>query len=165
MSFQRLGEEVGLSPASVHERVRKLEQRGVLRGYHAELDARALGFDVTAFIGVSIHHPRGIEAIEQRLHEEPQVLESHHVTGGHTLLLKVRMRDTRELRDLIFRLRGFEGVERTETMVVLSTQREGHALPIEEAPRAHEASVLEANSGEGRKGKAAAKTKSGRTRG
>ena len=126
----KIGERVGLSAPSVVERVRKLESEGFVRGYHASLDARRLGFDITAFIGVSIGHPKGITFFEQQLGALEQVLECHHVTGEHTLLLKVKTRNTQSLEELIRVLRSIEGVERTETSVVLSTKVERPGISV-----------------------------------
>ncbi len=120
----KIGEKVGLSAPSVVDRVRKLESEGFITGYHAQLDARRLGMDITAFIGVSVGHTRGIAVFEQQLQHLPDVLECHHVTGGYTLLLKVKTHDTQSLEHLIRSLRSIEGVERTETSVVLSTKIE-----------------------------------------
>src|SRR5258706_12474534 len=78
----RLGEQVGLSAPSVIERVKKLEDSGVIRGYHAILDARRLGMDITAFIGVYVSHPRLIEAFEEEIDRIRDVLGCRHVTGG-----------------------------------------------------------------------------------
>ncbi len=125
----RLGEGVGLSAPSVLERVRKLEQAGVIRGYHALLDGHAVGLDVTAFIGVAINYPKNVAAIDAQVAVLPEVMECHHVTGGQTLLMKVRVKNTLALEDLISRIRVIDGVERTETMVVLST--------LTEHPRVH----------------------------
>lgn len=131
----RLGEAVGLSAPSVLERVRKLEQAGVIRAYEARLDPRAVGLDITAFVQVAINFPRNIAAFEKHVAEMPEVMECHHVTGGSTLLMKVRVRNTDALEALISRIRIIDGVERTETMVVLSTICE-HARVHLEAPEA-----------------------------
>jgi Lrp/AsnC family leucine-responsive transcriptional regulator len=120
----KIGEKVGLSAPSVVERVRKLETEGFIMGYHAQLDARRLGMDITAFIGVSIGHPEGIAIFERQLPQLHDVLECHHVTGSYTLLIKVKTRDTESLEALIRTLRSIEGVERTETSVALSTKVE-----------------------------------------
>ena len=93
-SLVKLGREVGMSAPSVMERIRKLEQAGVITGYSAIVDARRVGLDVTAFIGVSIDYPGRIDAFEQWVAEEPRVLECHHVTGGASLLLKVKCAST-----------------------------------------------------------------------
>lgn len=120
----KVGEKVGLSAPSVVERLRKLEAEGYILGYHALLDSRRLGMDITAFIGVSISHPQGIANFEQQLPQLPEVMECHHVTGGYTLLLKVKLRNTQALEGLIRKLRSIDGVERTETSVALSTKVE-----------------------------------------
>lgn len=124
ISLARIGDLVGLSAPSVIERIKKLEQGGAIRGYHAVLDSRRLGLDVTAFIGVVIDHPNAIEGFEEIVSSLEGVLECHHVTGQHTLLLKVKTQSTSSLESLIREIRSVRGVTRTETMVVLSTQSE-----------------------------------------
>ena len=119
-----IGQQVGLSPPSVLERIHKLEEAGVITGYVALLDARKLGRDIAAFIGVATERARDIARLEREMVAIGDVHECHHVTGAYTLILKVKTRDTESLEDLLERLRGCEGVARTETMVVLSTQTE-----------------------------------------
>ena len=120
----KIGQRVGLSAPAVIERIKKLEESGVITGYSALLDARKLGCDITAFIGVSISHPKSIHDVELQIESRAEVLECHHVTGSYTLLLKVKTASTTTLEELISHLRSIEGVARTETMVVLSTQAE-----------------------------------------
>ncbi len=93
----KLAEQVGLSAPSVIERVKKLEDGGIITGYHASVDARKLGKDVTAFIGVSIGHPRTLGMFEQIGRAARDVLECHHITGEHTVLLKVKTNNTASL--------------------------------------------------------------------
>ncbi len=124
LPLAKIGQVVGLSAPSVIERIKKLEDHGVILGYRALIDARRVGKDVTAFIGVSVGHPRRIEPFEKEVGSLPEVLECHHVTGHHTFLLKVKTRNTSTLESLIRAIRSIAGVERTETMVVLSTNIE-----------------------------------------
>ena len=126
----KLAEQVGLSAPSVIERVKKLEDSGIITGYHAAIDARKLGRDVTAFIGVSIGHPRTVNFFEESIAMMPDVLECHHVTGEHTVLLKVKTHSTATLEQLIRTIRLIEGVMRTETMVVLSTHTERTQISV-----------------------------------
>lgn len=119
-----IGSKVGLSAPAVVERIHKLEEAGVIRGYTALLDPRRVGRDVAAFIGVSTVAAGAIRAVEAAVLGIDDVLECHHVTGAHSLILKVRTRNTESLEQLIDRLRAIEGVVRTETMVVLSTHTE-----------------------------------------
>jgi Lrp/AsnC family leucine-responsive transcriptional regulator len=139
-SLAAIGEKVGLSAPAVVERIHKLEEAGVIIGYTAVLDARALGLDITAFIGLSCDRPRSIATLEAQVAAIDDVLECHHVTGVHSLMLKVKTRDTQSLELLIDRIRALDGVTRTETMVVLSTQAERSRLVLvgedeEESPR------------------------------
>ena len=143
ISLARIGDVVGLSAPSVIERIKKLELGGVIRGYHAALDSRRLGLDVTAFIGVMIDHPSSIEGFEERVASLEGVLECHHVTGEHTLLLKVKTRDTSTLEQLIRQIRSVPGVARTETMVVLSTHSERGQIPLGAHIAAHQAAEKE----------------------
>jgi Lrp/AsnC family leucine-responsive transcriptional regulator len=136
-SLKEIGAAVGLSAPSVMERVRKLESAGIIKGYHALLEARKVGLDISAFIGVSISNPPLLSAFEEWVDSISQVLECHHVTGSHTLLLKVKTRNTEDLERLISRVRSMEGVASTETMVVLSTHTERVEIalpPAEPAP-------------------------------
>src|SRR5262249_2294823 len=130
LPLAKIGQQVGLSAPSVIERIKKLEDNGVITGYYAILDARRLGNDVTAFIGVSISHPKLIGEFEKEIATLDGVLECHHVTGQHTLLLKVKTINTSSLEELISKIRSIEGVDRTETMVVLSTHTERTQIPL-----------------------------------
>jgi Lrp/AsnC family transcriptional regulator, leucine-responsive regulatory protein len=134
----KLGEQVGLSAPSVNERVKKLEDSGVISGYHASVDARRLGKDVTAFIGVSISHPKTIALFEEAVALLEDVLECHHVTGQHTVILKVKTENTSSLEQLISSIRSIEGVARTETMVVLSTHTERGTIAVHQNGDSHE---------------------------
>jgi Lrp/AsnC family leucine-responsive transcriptional regulator len=122
-TFAQIAQHVGLSPAAVHERVKKLEARGVITGYRAVVDPEKVGAGVSAFILVTqIAGPRGS-------------LES--------LMLKVRAESTRALEHLIWDIRALESVERTKTVVVLATEFEGRPV----APMASEVTLDQAQSG------------------
>jgi len=148
LPLAKIGERVGLSAPSVNERIRKLEESGVIRGYTAVLDARKLGKDITAFIGVFIEHPRLISKFERDLDRLEAVQECHHVTGQYTILLKLKADNTSRLEELIREIRSIEGVARTETSVVLSTYTEGLWLDLKAPEEDGEAGL-----DKGRKGK------------
>jgi Lrp/AsnC family leucine-responsive transcriptional regulator len=126
-----IGEKVGLRAPSVVERIHKLEEAGVITAYVAQLDARRLGNDVTVFIGVDTEHPRVLGQLERELTAIDDILECHHVTGVHTLMLKAKTRDTESLERLIDRIRSLDGVANTETSVVLSTHAERTRLALD----------------------------------
>jgi len=126
-----IGEKVGLPAPAVVERIHKLEEAGVVLRYTAILDPRKLGRDITAFIGASTDRPGAIDRVEAQVGAMDEVLECHHVTGGYTLMLKVKTRNTESLERLIDSVRSLDGVSRTETMVVLSTHTERSRIALE----------------------------------
>lgn len=134
LQLAKIGERVGLSAPSIAERIKKLEDSGIIRGYTAVLDARKLGKDITAFIGVFIEHPKLIKDFEREIDRMEDVQECHHVTGEHTVLLKAKVDNTSALEGLIRRIRSINGVMRTETSIVLSTYTEGLWLDLKERP-------------------------------
>lgn len=120
-----LAREVGLSQPAVAERIRKLEERGVITGYAARVDPAQLGVDVTAFIGVGIEHPRFFEAFNRKVKALAEVLECHRVAGEDSYLLKVKTPNTGSLdRLLVEVLRIIPGVTRTFTTIVLASVKE-----------------------------------------
>ncbi len=121
-----LARAVRLSQPAVAERIRKLEQAGVITGYKAQVDPAKLGIDITAFIGVSIEHPRYFEEFARIVLGLPEVQECHRVAGHDSYLLKVRTANTQALDVLLVEtLRTIAGVTRTHTTIVLSSIKEG----------------------------------------
>jgi Lrp/AsnC family leucine-responsive transcriptional regulator len=125
-----IAEEVDLSAPAVMERVKKLESGGIIKGYQALLDAKKVGKDITAFIGVSINHQRDIDNFAAQMLRYPDVLECHHVTGDESFILKVKSANTGSLEKLLGEIRSVEGVTRTVTKVVLSTAKESQTLDL-----------------------------------
>ena len=127
-----VGREVGLSTAAVHERIRKLERAGVIRGYAALLDPHLAGCDLLAFVEVFIDHPTHEPAFFEAIADMSQIQECHRVTGAATCLLKVRVADRHALQRLILdRINAMSGVRGTETVVVLSTTKETPRLHLD----------------------------------
>jgi Lrp/AsnC family leucine-responsive transcriptional regulator len=132
-----LARAVGLSQPAVAERIRKLEERGVITGYAARVDATKLGIDVAAFIGVGIEHPKFFEGFTKKVKGLDEVLECHRVAGEDSYLLKVKTRNTRTLDHLLVEvLRTIPGVTRTQTTIVLASIKEDTF--VEAAPAAEE---------------------------
>lgn len=134
VSLRDIARLVGLSSPSVVDRIRKLENKGILKGYRAIVDAKRVGKDITAFIGVSVSHPQQIVDFEQEIAKVRDVLECHHVTGEHTFMLKVKTENTSNLENLISRIRSIPGVTRTLTSVVFSTPIEKTQLYFNPQP-------------------------------
>ena len=120
-----LAKEIGLSQPATAERIRKLEERGIILGYAARVDATKLGKDVTAFIGVSIEHPKYFDAFAKKVLAHPDVLEAHRVAGADSYLLKVKTENTSSLDKLLVEeLRTIAGVTRSHTTIVLASVKE-----------------------------------------
>jgi Lrp/AsnC family leucine-responsive transcriptional regulator len=125
LSQAEIARRVGLSTAAVNERLRKLEQGGVIRGWTVRVDPAAVGAHITAFVEVFIEHPRFEPAFLAHVLELAEVPECHHITGEFSLLLKVRVADMAALRRLLLQeLASHEGVRQTRTVMVLSTAKE-----------------------------------------
>lgn len=126
-TYADVAARVGLSASAVHDRVRKLEQQGVIRGYSAVVDPEALGLSVTALIAASPLDPRQPDDLPDRVAEFPEVEDCFSVAGEANYVLKVRTHTTTELEDLIRRLREKANVT-TRTTIALSIPFERRAL-------------------------------------
>jgi Lrp/AsnC family leucine-responsive transcriptional regulator len=122
---------VGLAPSAVLERIRKLESRGVIKGYAALVDPHALDQSMLAFIAVRSEQAPGDDSVSRALAACPEVLELHHVAGDDCYLLKVRARDAEHIGQLLrHRFGRIPGVRSTRTTIVLETVKETPRLPV-----------------------------------
>jgi Lrp/AsnC family leucine-responsive transcriptional regulator len=120
-TYTEIGKAVGLSAASVHERVHRLETRGVIRGYSAEVDPELLGLGVLSLVSVLPSDSMDAAATEAALAAIPEIETAWSVAGEDSHLLVVRTRSIAELSDVLQRLQAVDGVARTRTSVVLAT--------------------------------------------
>jgi len=126
-----IAKRVGLSAAAVNERLKKLEQAGVIRRYVAIVDPKAVGSALTAFVEVFIEHPRHEPRFIEQILKLDEVQECHHITGEFSLLIKLRVHDIDALQNLLLeRLNALEGVRQTRTVMVLSTLKDEPYVPI-----------------------------------
>ena len=131
-TWAELGTLLGLSAPSAADRVRKLEEHGVIRGYAAIIDPAAVGHPLTAYVSVSLSSHRNRAAFLRGIEKMAQVAECHHVAGDDDYLLKVRCRGTQDLDHLLaHELKDKLGVARTRTTIVLSTAKESVRVPID----------------------------------
>jgi Lrp/AsnC family transcriptional regulator, leucine-responsive regulatory protein len=132
LPFAELGRRVGLSTPAAAERVRRLEESGVIEGYEARINPRALGLEVTAFVRIRV---TGAETLARKLSklagELPEVLECHRCTGDESFIMKVRVASVAHLERLIDRLTPF-GM--TSTALVLSSPVERRLGPVDAGP-------------------------------
>jgi Lrp/AsnC family leucine-responsive transcriptional regulator len=131
--YAELGAEVGMSGPSAHERVKKLEARGAIRGYAAILDPAAVGFGILAFTWITQAPGTAATDLTDDLAAIPEIEECHHITGEADYLIKVRARDTRDLERILRQVQATRHVFTTETDVVYSSgfERRPLRLPIE----------------------------------
>jgi Lrp/AsnC family leucine-responsive transcriptional regulator len=127
-----LAEEVGLSIPAVSERMRKLEEHGILEGVYAKLDPKLVGLDVAVFITVTVESSSKYPEFLRAAQAHPEVMEIHAITGDGSHLVKARTWNTSTLERLLSQIQQWPGVKQTRTNVVLSTYKETAALPIEE---------------------------------
>lgn len=130
LSLSEVAEMVGASVPTVSDHVKKLEADGVVRGYHAVLDPKACGFDVTAFIFVDIESSMAYDTFRKQCRTRKDILEVHAITGTASHLMKVRVANTDALEQLLSTIQRWKGVTRTHTNVVLSTHKESTNLPL-----------------------------------
>jgi Lrp/AsnC family transcriptional regulator, leucine-responsive regulatory protein len=135
---QDIAKRVKLSQPSVAERIHKLEAQGVITRYVARVDPQLLGKDITAFVGVSVGHPKYFDEFARKVASLADIQECHRVAGIDSYMLKIRTENTRSLdRLLVEQIRTIPGVTRTHTTLVLSSIKEETAvLANVPAPRA-----------------------------
>lgn len=134
LSNVELARAVHLSPPATHARLRRLENEGCIRQYAAVLDREKTGFDLLCFIHVSLqmHQLEQVEKFREATRQMPEVLECHHITGEYDYLLKVALRNRKDLeRFLVDRLTPIPGVGRIHTSLVLTEVKATMALPLE----------------------------------
>jgi Lrp/AsnC family transcriptional regulator, leucine-responsive regulatory protein len=129
----QLSKDVGLSPAPTLERVKKLEQSGIIESYHAQISREKVGLGVLTFVQVTLkgHQKSIIESFVNKINSVPEIIECHHVTGSCDFLLKVIAKDITNYQQLIMdTINEIEVVSSTQTMVILQTIKNSKVLPI-----------------------------------
>ncbi|HTO22187.1 MAG TPA: Lrp/AsnC family transcriptional regulator [Spirochaetia bacterium] len=125
LSNAEIAEKVGLTVSSVHERVKKLERRGIIKGYVAVVDPDKLGKQLLAFVRLTVgSHEEAAGPIGQLCQAEPDILECHNVAGEDCYILKVRAEGPKQLERLLSAIRGGTDTSRSVTNIVLSTHKE-----------------------------------------
>ncbi|HLX12401.1 MAG TPA: Lrp/AsnC family transcriptional regulator [Bacteroidota bacterium] len=121
---------VDLSIPSVSERLRKLEEAGIITGYFARVDPRKVGRDITAYIFVKVDSSKHYGAFVEHAGSMDEIIECHAITGDGSHLLKIRTVDTASLEKLLAKIQSWNGVTGTQTNLVLSTTKETAFLKL-----------------------------------
>ncbi len=130
LSLSDIAERLGTSVPTISEHVKKLEADGIIREYTTVLDPASCGFDVTAFIFVDLDTSVHYDAFRRQCRTRKEILECHAITGTASHMLKVRVRTTSALEQLLSAIQQWKGVSKTLTNVVLSTHKETTNLPL-----------------------------------
>lgn len=129
----QLSKDVGLSPAPTLERVKKLEQIGFIKSYHAVLDAERLGLGVSTFVKVSLknHNKASIDKFVAAIEDVEEITECHHTTGSCDFMLKVVAEDISSYQQLMLeKVTNIEDIQDIESMIILSTLKNSRSLPV-----------------------------------
>lgn len=122
MPFLEIARECGISGAAIHQRIRKLDEAGVILGSRLIVEPRMLGFDVCAYIGIRLESPKDLDKTQEALKSIPEIVECHFITGSYSLFVKAYCLDNDHLMSVINSIQSIPGVSSTETKVSL---REG----------------------------------------
>src|SRR5690625_2111095 len=116
-AFTDIAKRLDISAGTVHVRVRKMEEAGIITGSTLNLNYKKLGYTFVAYVGIYLKKTSQTKFVIQRIGEIPNVVEAHVPTGKYNIFCKIRAKDTDHARKVIYKLDDIEGVSRTETMV------------------------------------------------
>jgi len=129
----QLAQEIGLSPAPTLERVKKLEQSGIIKSYHALINHGSVGLGVSTFVMVSLkgHNKENMERFIKAIASIPEIVECHHVTGQADFILKIICADIPAYQNLMLeKVSNIEVVDNMQSMVILSTFKDSKVVPL-----------------------------------
>lgn len=135
MPFLEIARECGISGATIHQRIRKLDESGVILGSRLIVDPKTLGFDVCAYIGIRLQDPQYLDATVEKLKQIPEIVECHFITGNFNILVKLYCLDNEHLMKTIFDgIVRIQGISTTQTYISLfeAFQRQVNVDFIEE---------------------------------
>lgn len=138
MRRSELAEAVGLSIPSVSERLEKLEARGVIRGFTTIVDLKKLGYDIIAFIRITMDSSKHYASLIQHVQKEDEITECYSITGEGSHLIKAVVSDTGALEQLLARIQSWTGVTGTQTSIVLSEIKKSNRINSQKAMKSLE---------------------------
>ena len=119
-AYTDIAKEIHVSGGTVHVRMRKLYEMGIVRGSHLEIDHAKLGYDITAFLGIYLNKSSLYDEVSEELKQIPEVVGAHYTTGNYSIFAKIICKDTNHLRDVLHdKIQKIEGIQRTETFISL----------------------------------------------
>lgn len=127
--YTEIAKKVYVSGGTVHVRMKKMEELGVVKGTTLQLDYAKLGFDVTCFLGIYLEKSSLYDVVVEKLKDIPEVVKIHYTTGNYNIFIKIHCRDTNHLREVLHdKIQKVDGIDRTETFISLD---ESMSRPIQ----------------------------------
>ncbi|MGL1885633.1 MAG: Lrp/AsnC ligand binding domain-containing protein [Reichenbachiella sp.] len=127
--YTEIAKKVYVSGGTVHVRMKKLEEMGIVKGTTLQLDYTKLGFDVTCFLGIYLQRSSLYDSVVESLKSIPEIVRIHYTTGNYNIFIKIHCRDTNHLREVLHdKIQKVEGIDRTETFISLD---ESMSRPIQ----------------------------------
>jgi Lrp/AsnC family transcriptional regulator for asnA, asnC and gidA len=132
LPYTEIGKRVFVSGGTVHVRMKKLEQMGIVKGSQLVIDPAKLGWDISAFLGIYLDKSSLYEQVATELENIPEVVNIHYTTGIYSIFLKIVCRDTGHLREILHdKIQKVNGIQRTETFISLE-ERINRSIPLAE---------------------------------
>lgn len=125
--YTEIAKKVYVSGGTVHVRMRKMEEMGIVRGTTLNMDYSKLGYDITAFLGIYLERGSLYNEVVDELKKVPEVVKIHYTTGNYSIFIKIHCRDTKHLREVLHdKIQKIEGIVRTETLISLEESLNRH---------------------------------------
>ena len=119
--YAELGKKLFVSGGTIHVRIKKLEELGIVKGKKLKIDLKLLGYDITAFIGIFLEKSSLYDVVAKELEKIPEIIRVNYTTGNYSMYLEVVCKDINQLRNVLHDgLQKIKGIERTETLISLS---------------------------------------------
>ncbi len=127
MPYTEVAKKVFVSGGTVHVRMRKLEEMGIVKGTTLKMDYSKMGYDITAFLGIYLEKSSLYDQVIKKLYNIPEIVKIHYTTGNYNIFIKLHCRDTNHLKDVLHdKIQRVEGIERTETIMSLEESLNRH---------------------------------------
>jgi len=127
MPYTEVAKRVFVSGGTVHVRMRKMEEMGIVKGTTLSLDYSMLGYDITAFLGIYLEKSSLYDEVIEKIRNIPEVVKIHYTTGNYNIFIKIHAKDTKHLKDVLHdKIQRVDGIERTETMISLEESMNRH---------------------------------------
>lgn len=127
MPYTEVAKKVFVSGGTVHVRMRKLEEMGIVQGTTLKMDYSKMGYDITAFLGIYLEKSSLYDQVIKKLYNIPEIVKIHYTTGNYNIFVKLHCRDTNHLKDVLHdKIQKVEGIERTETIISLEESLNRH---------------------------------------